>query len=65
MSQNLLKIKVPQSKVIQIFHSAIDDLITMNKSVTQVIEKASKNIQNIGESFEQTDHSIGNDIAKN
>lgn len=46
-------------------HSAIDDLITMNKSVTQVIEKASKNIQNIGESFEQTDHSIGNDIAKN
>lgn len=46
-------------------HSAIDDLITMNKSVTQVIEKASKNIQNIGESFEQNDHSIGNDIAKN
>lgn len=46
-------------------HNAMDDLIKMNKSVAEVIEKASKNIQNVGDSFEQMDHSIGNDIAKN
>jgi type VII secretion effector (TIGR04197 family) len=37
----------------------------MNQSVAEVIEKASQNIQNVGESFEQTDQSISNDIAKN
>lgn len=46
-------------------HNAMDDLIKMNQSVAEVIEKASKNIQNVGESFEQIDQSIGNDIAKN
>lgn len=46
-------------------HTAIDNLIKMNQSVAEVIRKASKNIQNVGESFEQTDQSISNDIAKN
>ena len=46
-------------------HKAMGDLIKMNQSVAEVIEKASKNIQNVGESFEQIDQSIGNDIAKN
>ena len=46
-------------------HKAMGDLIKMNQSVAEVREKASKNIQNVGESFEQIDQSIGNDIAKN
>ena len=46
-------------------HKAMGDLIKMNQSVAEVIRKASKNIQNVGESFEQTDQSISNDIAKN
>lgn len=37
----------------------------MNQSVTKAIETASKNIQNVGDAFEQADQAIGNDISRN
>ncbi len=46
-------------------HSAIDNLMKMNQSVTKAIETASKNIQNVGDAFEQADQAIGNDISRN
>ncbi|MBI5972098.1 TIGR04197 family type VII secretion effector [Staphylococcus caledonicus] len=45
-------------------HYAIENLREMNKSVAQVIEMASKNIQNVGQEFEHTDQSISNEIGK-
>ncbi|PHK48727.1 TIGR04197 family type VII secretion effector [Staphylococcus edaphicus] len=46
-------------------HSAIDELLSINKSIASVIETASKKIQNVGTEFEHTDQSISNEISKN
>ena len=44
-------------------HSAIDNLIKLNKDVANAIEQASENIKKVGDSFEETDETIGSNIS--
>ncbi|WP_390612090.1 TIGR04197 family type VII secretion effector [Staphylococcus argensis] len=46
-------------------HDAIDNLMKKSKSVANAIEEASNHIKKTGESFEQTDQSISNNIGQN
>ncbi|WP_323703669.1 TIGR04197 family type VII secretion effector [Mammaliicoccus sp. Dog046] len=46
-------------------HNAIDQLLDMNSSIAKVIRSASKNLENVGNEFDQTDLLLGNQISKN
>lgn len=45
-------------------HTAIEQLLTINTSITAALEKANTTLKEVGDSFEAMDLTLGNQISK-